>query len=742
MSAEADLIAELRAERARADELEAQLFEARELLEAIQAGDVDAVVVGGSGDDLRIYTLTDADRPYRILIEQMPEGALTLGADGIILYVNKAMTEMLGVNAEDLAGTALHAFAATEGDREQFDILLASGGKGEITIAIPDGRHVPALVAFSAIPEAEAHGQHLTCAVVTDLTEEKRRSAELAAAHSAIAAEAVRLEGEAALRVSEAQLQFALKAGRLGAWELDLASLALTTSETCRTNFGRAPDVPFSYAELLEGVHPEDRLRMRASVAHAIETRTDYDIEYRVIWPNGAIRWVEIRAAATYADDSTPLRLSGVSQDVTERHRAADELLLLNETLESRVAEEVASRTQTEEALRQSQKLEAVGQLTGGVAHDFNNLLAIIKSSTELLQRPTLTEEKRVRYITAISDTVDRATKLTSQLLTFARRQSLDPTIFDVGERIASITDMLRTIVGSRIAIASETRCTEACLVEADVSQFETALVNMAVNARDAMNGEGELKISLESHSSVPKIRGHAGADAPFVAIRISDTGTGIAPKVLSQIFEPFFTTKQIGKGTGLGLSQVYGFAKQSGGDIDVTSELNVGTSFILYLPRTRSATPSSSGSSSPVPAIALDGDGRRVLVVEDNVEVGSFSTQLLEDLGYQTAWAANGSEALAMLAEKPDAFDVVFTDVIMPGISGIELGLAIRRDYPALPVVLTSGYSHVLAEEGRHGFELLRKPYAADELSLILARVLQEIPQASSLAAASVDEG
>jgi PAS domain S-box-containing protein len=646
------------------------------------------------------------------------------------------MAELLGVKAEELAGTPLHMFIPPGGDRAHFDHLLASLGKGEVAISTPDGRRVPTQLAFSAIPEAEAHGQHMICAVVTDLTEEKLRSAELTAAHSAIAAEAARLEGEAALRVSEEQLRFALKAGRLGAWELDLPTGELTTSETCRTNFGRSPDEPFSYGELLDAVHPEDAPRMRAAVAQAIETRSDYDIEYRAVWPNGAIRWVEIRAAATYAEDGKPLRMSGVSQDVTERHRAAEELLLLNETLETRVTEEVARRTRTEEALRQSQKLEAVGQLTGGVAHDFNNLLTIIKSSTELLARPTITDEKRGRYIMAISDTVDRATRLTSQLLTFARRQALDPKIFDVAERIDGIADMLRTIVGSRIAIVSESACPEACLVEADVSQFETALVNMAVNARDAMNGEGLLTIGLENHDAVPKIRGHAAVDGRFVAVRVTDTGSGIAPETISQIFEPFFTTKQIGKGTGLGLSQAYGFAKQSGGDIDVVSEVGVGTTFILYLPRaTDESLPRVVPSESP-PPVAVGGDGRRVLVVEDNVDVGTFSTQLLDDLGYETVWAANAAEALAIIEKKPSAFDVVFTDVVMPGMSGVELGLTIRRAYPDLPVVLTSGYSHILADEGRHGFELLRKPYAADELSRIIARVLRngtEFPEDSN---------
>jgi PAS domain S-box-containing protein len=375
---------------------------------------------------------------------------------------------------------------------------------------------------------------------------------------------------------------------------------------------------------------------------------------------------------------------------------------------------------EAQDALRQAQKMEAVGQLTGGVAHDFNNLLTIVKSSTDLLRRPGLSEERRRRYVDAISDTVDRASKLTGQLLAFARRQALKPEVFDAADRLRAVTDMLRTIVGARIEMRTEIDC-EACVVEADVSQFETALVNMAVNARDAMDGEGRLIVKVEGVPSMPPIRGHAGAPGRFVALSLTDTGLGIPADHLTKIFEPFFTTKGVGKGTGLGLSQVFGFAKQSGGDVAVESVVGQGTTFTLYLPRVEGG-----GSADDAEARRAGGDvegrGAHVLIVEDNVEVGRFSRQLLDDLGYRTTWAVNGEEALGLLAG--EGFDVVFSDVVMPGMSGIELGLEIRRRHPGLPVVLTSGYSHVLAQEGTHGFELIHKPYAADEVSRVLQRV------------------
>ena len=388
---------------------------------------------------------------------------------------------------------------------------------------------------------------------------------------------------------------------------------------------------------------------------------------------------------------------------------------------------DVTERRVLEEQLRQSQKLEAVGQLTGGVAHDFNNLLTVIRSSTDLLKRPDLPEERRQRYIGAISDTVTRAAKLTGQLLAFARRQALTPEVFDVGQSVASVADMVGTLTGARIQVVTDVspyRDNEGrevpFLVNADPSQFDTAMVNMAINARDAMGGEGRLSIGVRRASAIPAVRAHPRIPGDFIAVSVRDTGTGIAEADLDRIFEPFFTTKEVGQGTGLGLSQVFGFAKQSGGEVLVESAPGNGTTFTLYLPHEVGRRLAEDVDDEPEPF--ADGHGTRVLVVEDNEEVGAFATQALRELGYRTDWAMNAEAALDFLQGTP-GFDVVFSDVVMPGMNGIDMAREIRHRHPCMPVVLASGYSHVLAEEGRHGFELLQKPYSAEQLSHALRK-------------------
>jgi PAS domain S-box-containing protein len=386
-------------------------------------------------------------------------------------------------------------------------------------------------------------------------------------------------------------------------------------------------------------------------------------------------------------------------------------------------AVDVTERRRAEEVLRQSQKMEAVGQLTGGVAHDFNNLLTIIRSATDFLRRRELPEERRRRYVDAISETVERASKLTAQLLAFARRQPLKPQIFNVGSQVDAVARLIRPLVGARIRIEVDLTSTD-CFAIADIAQFETALINLAVNARDAMDGEGQLTISVRKLRAIPPLRAQSARSGDFVAIAMADTGTGIAADQLEAIFEPFFTTKEVGKGTGLGLSQAFGFAKQSGGDIEVTSLPGQGATFTIYLPQAEMPTDAieaAAAASEP----ATRGRGYRVLVVEDNDDVGRFSTELLEDLGYTVRRAANASTALAMLAADEFSADLVFSDVIMPGMNGVELASIIRERYPGLPVVLTSGYSNVLAENAHHGFELIQKPYSVELLSRILRKAI-----------------
>ncbi|MGH6712906.1 MAG: PAS domain S-box protein, partial [Bradyrhizobium sp.] len=329
-------------------------------------------------------------------------------------------------------------------------------------------------------------------------------------------------------------------------------------------------------------------------------------------------------------------------------------------------AVDITERRKGEEALRQAQKMEAVGQLTGGVAHDFNNLLTIIRSATDFLRRRELPDERRRRYIDAISDTVERASKLTAQLLAFARRQPLKPQVFDVGAQVEAVAQLVRPLVGPRIRIEVDISAPD-CFAIADIAQFETALINLAVNGRDAMDGEGRLAISVSKVRTIPALRAQTARSGDFVAIAMTDTGAGITADHIEAIFEPFFTTKEVGKGTGLGLSQAFGFAKQSGGDIAVRSAPGQGATFTIYLPQ--AAMPAKEAAQvAAASEPAARGRGYRVLVVEDNDDVGQFSTELLEDLGYMVRRADNADSALAILAEDEFAADLVFSDVIMPG--------------------------------------------------------------------------
>ncbi len=384
--------------RAHIRELEARLEESEETLAAIRRGDFDAVVVEGPNHERLVYTLENADRPYRVLIEQIQEGAFTLGLDGTLLYCNRRLADMLGEPQERLVGRSLHSFVRGDTDLDGLvRTAMTSPVREEIELVAAEGAERATFLSLSRLEQQV--DDPLLCGILTDLTEQRRSMQALAEAHARLQLESV------------------------------------------------------------------------------------------------------------------------------ERERV-------------------------EEALRQSQKLEAVGQLTGGVAHDFNNLLTVIKSSTDLLKRPDLPEERRRRYVEAISDTVDRAAKLTGQLLAFARRQALRPEVFDIGQSLRAVAEMLDSVTGARITVDARIP-DEPCYIRADLSQFETALINMAVNARDAMGGEGTLTLRLLGGRPMPAIRGHAGSRCTFAAVSLADTGIGIAPEVLPRIFEPFFTTKEIGKGTG-----------------------------------------------------------------------------------------------------------------------------------------------------------------------------------------------
>ena len=415
-----------------------------------------------------------------------------------------------------------------------------------------------------------------------------------------------------------------------------------------------------------------------------------YEEEGCRVRKDGTFFWASVIIDPIY-EDGKLVGFAKITRDITERREAQLKL------------------EQMHQQLAESQKLDALGQLTGGVAHDFNNLLMIISGSLHTLKKAVGHDPKYQRALSAIEGATKRGASLTSQLLTFARRQSVNPQAVDVAERIDAVREVLDAAVGSAVKLQFEVD-RGVWPVMVDVAEFETALVNLVVNARDAMTGGGVITISARNDSS------GGGASAGHVAISVEDTGAGIAPDILGKIFDPFFTTKPIGKGTGLGLSQVHGFAHQAGGTVRVTSELGKGTRITILLPRKETAD-----TAEDANAVDIGGSGT-VLLVEDNPEVASVSAGLLEQLGYTVRKVANAEAALREV--ELDGIDLVFSDIVMPGkMDGLGLARHLKATRPRLPILLASGYSDA-ALSVRGDFPILRKPYEIHELSQAIAKL------------------
>jgi PAS domain S-box-containing protein len=381
-----------------------------------------------------------------------------------------------------------------------------------------------------------------------------------------------------------------------------------------------------------------------------------------------------------------------ITRDITERREAQLKL------------------EQMQKHLAESQKLDALGQLTGGVAHDFNNLLMIISGSIHTLKRSFGDNARSQRAITAIETATKRGAALTSQLLTFARRQSVNPQPVDVGERIEAVRAVLDTGVGGGVTLAYAVD-NNVWPVIVDIAELETALVNLAINARDAMPIGGTITIAARNCTVT-----EAPDAGDYVAISVEDRGTGIAPDILSKIFDPFFTTKPVGKGTGLGLSQVHGFAHQAGGTVKVESALGEGTRVTMLLPR-------QDGDAKIAAEDLVDAGGSgTVLLVEDNPDVASVSAILLEQLGYTVRKVSNAEAALREIER--DGIDLVFSDIVMPGdMDGLSLARRLKQIRPDLPVLLATGYSEAAASVGGN-FPILRKPYEIHQLSQAIAKL------------------
>ena len=556
----------------RIEALEGQLRDCEDTLDAIRRGEIDALVVGGRADEQQVYTLDNADRPYRVLIEQIQEGAVTLAEDGTVLYCNHRLADLLGIAHERVIGQSLLPHALPE-EASAFKRLLAnartSRSRSEITFRTTDGAAVPVYVSLSPLPGED--GSTLLCGVLTDLTEQKVHLRELAEANA-------RLQGE------------------------------------------------------------------------------------------------------------------------------------------------IAERERIEEALRQSQKMEAVGQLTGGLAHDFNNLLTGVTGSLELLQ--TRIAQGRMedvdRYVNAAQGAAKRAGALTQRLLAFSRRQTLDPRPTNVNRLVAGMEELVRRTVGPGITVATAA-AGGLWLTLVDQGQLENALLNLCINARDAMPDGG--RITIETANKRLDERAARERELPagqYVSLCISDTGAGMTPEVIARAFDPFFTTKPIGQGTGLGLSMIYGFARQSGGQVRIASEVGQGTTLCLYLPRHFGAEDVVDMPPDLTEAPRA-GRGETVLVVDDEPTVRMLVTEVLEDLGYTAIEAADGVAGLRVL-QSDARIDLLVTDVGLPGgLNGRQVADAARVARPDLKVLFITGYAETAVLSHAHldpGMHVLTKPFAMETLA------------------------
>ncbi len=763
--------------------------------------------------------------------------------------------------------------------------------------------------------------------------------------------------------MSERELHFAIKAGRLGTWSLDIATGELRTSEVCRCNFGRDPAAPFSYAELRAAIHPDDKVRMADAVEHSVASRADYDIEYRIVTPGGDLRWIAIRGQPDFDSEGRPLRMTGVSIDVTDRRQAEERLsesearyrtlfdsidegfcvvqfidgphgpmsdyvhveanaaymrhagipdivgktarsLLsrseadawvaiirgvletgqpvrfervlettdrylevacsriepatkrqiavifqdisarrlaerrlreLNDSLASQVAERTAERDQlwklsqdmlaranfegtmsavspawtqvlgwseaellarpyaslmhpedmpptleaigrmaethqparfenriatrdggwkhiewtvapeldgenfvaigrdlslnkareaeleqARQSLRQSQKMEAVGQLTGGLAHDFNNLLASISGGLQVLKLKLHRGQVAglERYIEIGESSVRRAASLTQRLLAFSRRQTLDPKPVDINRLIAGMEELVRHSVGPMIEL-EVLGAHDLWLTKVDPSQLENALLNLCINARDAMMPDGG-KLTLVTANEWIDERDARGDMPPgqYISLRVSDTGTGMPPEVVARIFDPFYTTKPLGEGTGLGLSMVYGFVRQSGGQVRVRSEPGHGTSMCLYMPRYRGAAQAEATADVSPPS---SGQGETIVLIEDEHALRAIVEEVLREAGYRVLTAQDGPTGLQIL-NSDTRVDLLVTDVGLPGgLNGRQVADAARLQRPGLKVLFVTGYADTAAVgNGRlaAGMEVITKPFEITALT------------------------
>ena len=664
-------------------------------------------------EDIRRAVTEERDQ-LRLLFEQAPGFmAVMVGREHIFTLANSAYSALVG-HRQVLGKTMREALpeVAAQGFVDLLDQVYASGepyvGRSARVLlqANPDAPADERYLDFVYQPILGAGGTVVGIFVQGhDLTEQKR--------------------AEQALKESEERFRLVAERAPVMLWMGDVDGKCLYLNRAQREFWGVEPErIPqFDWSRT---IHPEDQEKLFRPFGHAMQNQVPFHVEARFLRSDGEYRLVHTEAHPRFGPAGEFAGMIGVNVDITETRRAQTALQELNATLEHQVAERTEQLRRNEEALRHSQKMEAVGKLTGGVAHDFNNLLQVISGNLQLLSRDVAGNERAEQRVRNALGGVTRGSRLAAQLLAFGRRQPLAPKAVNLGRLVRRLDDMLRRALGEAVEV-------EAIIggglwnTLVDPAQVENALLNLAINARDAMDGMGRLTIEagnawLDDEYATRHVDVTPGQ---YVMLAVTDTGCGMSPAVVEQAFEPFFTTKPEGQGTGLGLSQVYGFVKQSGGHVKIYSEPGHGTTVRIYLPRTGEEE----DQATEIDAGAVVGGSETILVVEDDESVRATVVDTLVDLGYRVLKSKDAQSALAIV-DSGAPIDLLFTDVVMPGpLRSPELARKARERLPNIAVLFTSGYTeNAIVHGGRldAGINLLSKPYTREALARKIRDVLR----------------
>ena len=654
-------------------------------------------------------------------------------------YMKRLMSGHWDVEAVADGEAALQAMRARVPDLVLTDVMMPRlDGFGLLNAIRGDEalREVP-VVMISARAGEEARVEGLDAGADDYLTKPFSARELMARVRSNLELARIRGEAKAAIRQRTAQFEALLSQAPLGVYLLDADFRIKEINPAARPAFGDISElVGRDFVDVIHRLWPQAYAdEVVALFRRTLETGEPYHTPERaeVRRDTGVTEyyeWLVSRLPLPGGGYGIVCYFRDVSAQVQARQAIArsEEILRdLNVRLEERVTEEIAKRSKAEDALRQAQKMEAVGQLTGGVAHDFNNLLTVIIGGLETIQRSKPEDEvRRMRALDMAFKGAQRAASLTSRLLAFSRRQPLEPKPLDLNVLVRDMTELLHRTLGEQIELEG-VLAPRLWRIEADRNQLESAIINLAVNARDAMPEGGKLTIET---ANTALDESYAAIDTEvipgqYVVVAVSDTGEGMPREILARAFEPFFTTKEVGRGTGLGLSMIYGFVKQSGGHVSIYSEEHQGTTVKMYFPR--NLDPALDVVFEDVKAVPGASAEEVVLIVEDNEEVRAYSVMVLSELGYRVVEAADAEQALAIINSK-QRLDLLFTDVVLPGKSGRVIADEAQALRPDLKVLFTTGYSrNAIVHHGRldAGVQLISKPFTFEQLATRVRDVL-----------------